>query len=153
MVLLLAVSLAVQHVSAESESDSCASGQAVEEPANSPELVSDCASLLAARDRLAGGVGLNWSADRPIEEWDRVTLSEQEGGEEEDAPVRVIGLDLDARGLSGRIPPELGDLNSLQLLSLSNNRFTGTIPAWIADLTDLVWLDLRGNGMTGTIPT
>ena len=53
--------------------------------------------------------GLNWSADRPIEEWDGVTVGEQGGGEEEDAPMRVIGLDLGARGLSGRIPPDLGD--------------------------------------------
>ena len=46
------------------------------DPASIPELVSDCAALLAARDRLAGGASLNWSSDRPIEEWDGVTLSE-----------------------------------------------------------------------------
>ena len=42
LVLLLAASLDVQHVSAQSGSDSCASGAAVAEPADSPELISDC---------------------------------------------------------------------------------------------------------------
>ena len=56
MVLLLGVSLAVQHVSAQSGSDSCASGAAVEEPEDSPDLISDCEVLLAVRERLAGGV-------------------------------------------------------------------------------------------------
>ena len=93
-------------------------GAAVEEPADSPDLISDCEVLLAMQERIAGGVGLNWSADRRIEEWDGVTVGEQGGGEEEDAPMRVIGLDLGARGLSGRIPLELGDLTALQLLDL-----------------------------------
>ena len=47
----------------------CADGDAVAEPDRNTELVEDCRTLLAARDFLASGDALNWSADTPIEYW------------------------------------------------------------------------------------
>ena len=41
----------------------CSGGVAVEDPANNPELVGDCNTLLGARDTLAGTATLNWDAD------------------------------------------------------------------------------------------
>ena len=78
----------------------CAAGAAVPAVAADPGLVRDCETLLAIRDVLAGGAELDWSADRPITEWEGVEL----GG----VPPRVSGLKLVGRGLSGVIPSELG---------------------------------------------
>ncbi len=58
--------------SAHYEASSCADGGAVADAANNPGLVSDCDTLLAARDTLAGSATLNWEADRPIGEWEGV---------------------------------------------------------------------------------
>ncbi len=72
----------------------CENGEAVPDAANNPGLVSDCATLLEAKDTLAGSAQLNWSADIPMEEWDGVAA----GGE----PLRVTQLDLSGQGLDGR---------------------------------------------------
>ena len=42
-------------------------------PANTT-LVSDCETLLDARDALAGTASLNWAADTPIESWDGISV-------------------------------------------------------------------------------
>ena len=59
---------------AQSEAATCTTGTAVPDPANNPGLVSDCEALLASRDTLAGTATLNWSADRPIAEWEGVVI-------------------------------------------------------------------------------
>ena len=84
-------------------------------------IISDCESLLAARDILAGSGRLNWSASTPIKDWDGVTM----GG----TPPRVVGLSVNSRGLDGTIPATLGDLTGLLRLHLFENRLTGPIPA------------------------
>ena len=84
-------------------------------------LAFDCALLLRARDALAGDGALNWSADVPVTEWDGVTVSGM--------PRRVTGLDLRDRGLTGSIPPELGNLPpTLARLHLAGNTLTGCVP-------------------------
>ena len=64
-------------------------------------LMADCGTLLAARDSLAGTATLNWSADFPIADWNGVVV----GG----TPGRATELRLSGLGLTGQIPPELGD--------------------------------------------
>ena len=84
-------------------------------------LAPDCAILLVARDTLAGGGSLNWSADAPITEWDGVTVS--------GTPPRVTGLHLRNRSLTGTIPPELDSLPpTLAKVYLAGNAFTGCVP-------------------------
>ena len=107
-------------------------------------IVSDCESLLAARDILAGSGRLNWSAGTPIKDWDGVTV----GG----TPPRVVGLSVNSRGLDGTIPAELGDLTGLRRLHLFENRLSGPIPAELGMLADLQALDLGENRLTGQIP-
>ena len=121
----------------------CVSGGAVTDAGN-PELVSDCDTLLAVRDTLAGTAALNWSADTPIAEWDGVSL----GG----TPLRVTGLKLSGHGLSGEIPAELGSLSELGALLLQDNQLSGLIPTELGGLIRLERLFLSGNLLTGCIP-
>ena len=107
-------------------------------------LIADCVTLLEARDTLAGTASLNWAADTPITQWDGVTVDE--------TPQRVTELRLEARGLTGKIPAELGNLSNLRLLQLSETQLTGEIPAELGNLSDLQWLRLYDNQLTGEIP-
>ncbi|KAL4555290.1 hypothetical protein LXL04_037905 [Taraxacum kok-saghyz] len=55
--------------------------------------------------------------------------------------------------LSGKIPPSICDLQSLQLLDLSFNNISGSIPPCLEKLNNsLLVLNLRGNSLHGTIP-
>ena len=54
--------------------------------------------------------------------------------------------------LTGSIPPELGGLADLESLLLRDNRLAGSIPEELADLSRLVYLDLAENLLTGAIP-
>ena len=58
-------------------------------------------------------------------------------------------LHLGNNGLTGSIPPEIGNLTNLTYLGLYLNQLTGSIPPEIGNLT---WLDLGNNGLTGSIP-
>ena len=91
---LLAVMLATTYaIYAQSGDYSCAAGEAVADPDKNPELVSDCTALLAARDNLTEGSGLDWSVDIPMSEWDGVTLSEpdDDATESHTAPGYRVG--------------------------------------------------------------
>ena len=122
----------------------CATGSAVPDAANNPGLVSDCEALLASRDTLAGTATLNWSTDTPIADWDGITL--------EGTPQRVTKLSLVRRGLTGQIPPELGDLTNLERLSLHLNRLSGKIPAELGNLANVQYMQLHYNELTGEVP-
>ena len=54
---------------------------------------------------------------------------------------------------TGPIPPELGNLDHLQVLSLSQNSLTGPIPPELGNLEQLERLTLRNNSLTGPIPS
>ena len=111
---------------------------------NNPGIASDCRVLLAARDSLAGSATLNWSANIPVDQWEGVAL----GG----TPLRVTGLILPEKALTGQIPSGLGSLTNLRTLSLWGNQLTGTIPPELGNLAKLRILRLWGNELTGTIP-
>ena len=122
----------------------CTSGSAVDNPDENSGLVSDCNALLASQNRLAGRVSLNWSVNVPIEDWEGVGV----GG----STKRVVHLALNQKGLSGRIPGELGMLSHLSLLQLSDNELKGTIPPELGRLGKLELLDLAGNHLRGEMP-
>ncbi len=67
-----------------------------------------------------------------------------------DGSVSHISLNLN--NVSGTIPPEIGNLNSLQNINLIANTLTGAIPPEIGNLNSLTHLFLTGNSLTGTLP-
>ncbi len=121
----------------------CASQGAV--PASETALAADCEVLLDIRDTLTGTSTLNWAADRPIRDWDGVSV----GG----TPQRVSDLLLENRELNGTIPSQLGNLDGLVELKLRDNRLTGGIPSELGNLTVLRSLNLGNNGLSGEIPS
>ena len=146
------------------DTSACATGGAVTNASSNPGLVSDCETLLEARDTLVGtGTSLNWSPNTPITSWDGITV--------EGTPARVAQVSLWNRGLRGTIPTQLGSLNALTILDLSTamevcegdvcrdseeherNRLTGTIPEQLGNLTNLQELILYNNQLSGEIPT
>ena len=125
-------------------SDNCASGGAVENAAQNPGLVADCNVLLGFRDSAAETLGLNWSANTPIDKWPGVEV----GG----TPFRVTMLAIYDQGLTGPIPAYLSNLSSLTSLNLGGNQLSGRIPAELGNLTNLGYLSLGDNQLSGRIP-
>lgn len=119
----------------------CAAGVAVAEPSANPGLVRDCETLL--RVQAGWGQKLGWSAEAPIQEWKGVAL--------DGSPPRVRELRIWRQTL-GPIPPAVGDLDQLKVLSLSGGVLGGTIPPEVGRLRALQMLDLRGGFVSGMIP-
>ena len=126
LALLAAVLVPAHPASAQSDASPCAAGGAVADPANNPGLVSDCDTLLAARDTLAGTGSLNWSASTPIDQWEGITLA--------GSPLGMTGLALGGKGLTGSIPAGLGSLRNLDSLLLAPNQLTGCVPLGLRDV-------------------
>ena len=94
----------------------------------------------------------NWLTDAPLGDW---------YGVDTDVSGRVETVILSGRynadgivrhGLTGEIPPAIGDLTNLKHLSLRFNELTGGIPSELGNLTSLERLDLGYNRLTGGIP-
>ena len=86
----------------------------------------------------------NWLTDAPLGEW---------AGVGTDASGHVTWLDLWSNGLTGELPPELGNLANLRHLMLNQNwGLTGGIPSELGKLADLVALGLSDIGLTGEVP-
>ena len=102
---------------------------------DSPEF----APLMALYDAANGDHWLNdryWGSDAPLGAWHGVYTN---------AMGQVTGLELSNNGLTGYIPPELGDLPYLIGLILRDNALTGEIPSELGNLTKLDQLDLGTN--------
>ncbi|MQL41359.1 hypothetical protein EI012_25975, partial [Escherichia coli] len=63
-----------------------------------------------------------------------------------------VSLNLSRNSLSGEIPSNIGDLNSLEFLDLSRNHFSGRIPSSLSQIDRLALLDLSNNSLSGKIP-
>ena len=85
----------------------------------------------------------NWKSTAPLEDWDGVST---------DDSGRVDTLTLNQNGLTGSIPPELGELSNLRALVLCCNDLSGPIPPELGNLSNLRYLILFGNNLTGSIP-
>ncbi|GLT60084.1 hypothetical protein SLA2020_328680 [Shorea laevis] len=65
---------------------------------------------------------------------------------------KLTNLNLIGCGFTGTIPDTIGNLQQLTMLSLNSNRFRGRIPPSIGNLSKLYWLDLADNQLEGSIP-
>ncbi|XVF49444.1 hypothetical protein PTKIN_Ptkin04bG0012500 [Pterospermum kingtungense] len=86
----------------------------------------------------------NWTTATSVCNWIGITC----GGQ----PQRVIALNLSSMGLKGTVPPHIGNLSSLALLSIQNNSFYGSLSIELARLRSLKTLDFGVNFLTGEIP-
>ena len=84
-----------------------------------------------------------WLTGAPLSEWFGVWVGPN---------GRVDGLDLADNGLTGPLPPELGDLGNLTSLLLGDNQLTGPLPPEIGKLSLLERLEIQRAGLSGPIP-
>ncbi|GJN25711.1 hypothetical protein PR202_gb13574 [Eleusine coracana subsp. coracana] len=66
--------------------------------------------------------------------------------------VGLQTLDFESNLLSGAIPEGIGKLRNLKELRLQQNKLTGPIPSSIGDLSQLLVIDLSNNFLNGSIP-
>ena len=100
-------------------------------------------SLFEATDGWSWNLRDNWLSEEPVGEWFGVTT---------DSNGLVIELHLRYNVLRGEMPPELGNLTNLRILSLGATGLSGEIPSELGNLTNLVELWLWGNELSGEIP-
>ena len=112
-------------------------------------VATDRAALVALYDATGGASwtdNTNWLSDEPLSEWAGVHRVDLDDG-------RLTHLDFsNGNGLTGPLPPELGNLDRLRQLVLRDNALTGSIPRELGRLVNLVELDLHGNALTDGIP-
>lgn len=105
-------------------------------------LHQDRAALIAFFNATGGSAWTsrrNWLTDAPVRRWHGVRAL-QDG--------RVSGLILDDNGLSGSVPPELGDMAGLRQLDLTDNEeLAGELPGALASLDPLDKLLTGGTGV------
>ncbi|MXX71018.1 MAG: hypothetical protein F4Y73_04025 [Gemmatimonadetes bacterium] len=66
---------------------------------------------------------------------------------------RVRGLTLEDNGLTGPVPPEVGNLTALETLDLGGNGLAGELPVVVASMADLTSIRFSGNEeMQGPLP-
>jgi len=86
----------------------------------------------------------NWMTNAPISEWIGVGVNRA---------GNVASLTLGYNGVRGTIPPEIGELSDLRVLSLNGNwGLTGPLPAELFDLFGLRELHLYRVGLAGPLP-
>ena len=123
------------------------------EPEGSGSVASDRAALVAFYNATGRPAWLvNWLSDSPLGEWHGVTtnsagrVTELSLHPESRPHLAIFGGSGESPGdtpLAGPLPPELGDLTSLERLDLSRNRFSGPIPPELGNLTNLKDLNLN----------
>ena len=116
--------------------------------AQPPDGAEDDRAALVALYNATGGPNwkdnASWLTDAPLGEW---------YGVEALATGEVTQISLRENNLSGTLPPELGNLTTLEVLWLDENQLTGTIPTEMDRLINLRQLDLRNNHLSGQIPS
>ena len=115
----------------------------------------DRAALVALYEATDGPNWLNnenWLTDAPLGEWYGVDTDAQDRV----VSLKLVHIDEDQEwaffGLVGSMPPQLGNLTSLEELNLGWNALSGQIPPELGNLAKLRRLDLGTNNLSGPIP-
>ena len=102
--------------------------------------------VFAAFFEATGGSGwssnANWLTDAPVSSWFGVTVEDS----------LVTALELAGNGLSGTLPPAVGDFLDLRRLELAHNALRSGLPEDLGDLPQLEVLDLSSNRFSGAVP-
>ena len=110
-------------------------------PAAQPEAAAmrERAALTALYDATRGQdwkTNDGWLSDDPLDQWLRVTTDED---------GRVTSLDVGSNRLNGEIPAELGNLQRLKLLYISDNDLTGVLPQSLTGISGLETFHFHNN--------
>ncbi|KAM5577275.1 hypothetical protein ABKV19_007892 [Rosa sericea] len=112
-------------------------------------ITTDRSALLALKARITNDprniVFTNWSTTTPVCNWVGVTCGARHH--------RIAELNVSNFGLTGTIPPELGNLSFLVVLNFKNNSFHGILPQELACLRRLKFISLTNNKFMGVIPS
>ena len=113
-------------------------------------ISTDQAALLALKAHITSDpqkiLTTNWSTSNSnICNWVGVTCGV--------GHLRVTALNLSYMGLTGSIPPQLGNLSFLVQLEFRNNSFHGTLPSELSRLRRLKLIRFSFNDFIGTIPS
>ena len=136
--------------------DRCSDGSFVTDPDGNPGLVGDCRVLVGFANYKAQGEAL--PADHVLRRWgmaEQSRIGSWVGVEVSDGRVtaiRLTGTADEPGGLTGPIPPELGQLTGLTVLDLSGNELSGPIPWELGNLANVQTLNLSHNRLAGLIP-
>ena len=87
----------------------------------------------------------NWSMSTSVCNWIGVTCGVRHH--------RITALDISNLGLTGTIPPQLGNLSFLAFLSINDNNFYGSLPYELARLHRLKYLNFNYNQLSGNVPS
>ncbi|KAL3641345.1 hypothetical protein CASFOL_016313 [Castilleja foliolosa] len=111
------------------------------------DLTTDQTALLAFKNTITWNAMLpnNWSSNTSVCNWIGVSCGIKH--------QRVTALNISGFGLSGTLPPHLGNLTFLRYLDMSFNNFTGPIPFELSRLYRLKEIQMRVNSFTGKIPS
>ncbi|KAG2271942.1 hypothetical protein Bca52824_066497 [Brassica carinata] len=66
-------------------------------------------------------------------------------------PLKKLALEFNQ--ISGKLPPDLGNLSNIDRMLLSSNYLTGDIPSTFSKLTTLTDLVIQASGLAGPIPS
>ncbi|WP_420317119.1 FG-GAP-like repeat-containing protein [Ekhidna sp.] len=112
----------------------------------SQNRTADSTALVAIYNNLNGVGWINssgWPDTGPINTWYGITFSGN----------RVVKVELQANGLNGQIPIEIGNLDMATTIDLSGNSIASTIPIEIGNAVSLDSLRLNNNSLFGPLPS
>ncbi|KAK2642499.1 hypothetical protein Ddye_024262 [Dipteronia dyeriana] len=113
-------------------------------------ITTDQHALLALKDHITYDptnlLAKNWSTSSSICTWIGVACGVRHHH-------RVTVLDISYFGLTGTIPPQLGNLSFLHVLDIRNNSFSGTLPDELAQLRRLKLVNFMFNSFHVEIPS
>ncbi|TXG53557.1 hypothetical protein EZV62_018813 [Acer yangbiense] len=112
-------------------------------------ITTDKNALLALKTRIthdsATLLAKNWSTSTSVCNWIGVSCGVRH--------QRVTALNISYLGLTGTIPPQLGNLSFLALLAINDNNFYGSLPYELARLRRLKYINFNYNQLSGNVPS
>ncbi|KAJ0018117.1 hypothetical protein Pint_11752 [Pistacia integerrima] len=111
-------------------------------------ISTDKQALLALKARISDDpsniLTKNWSTTTSVCSWTGIACAGRHH--------RVTTLNISNLGLTGTLPPQLGNLSFLATLAIRNNSFYGSLPEELAHLQRLKHLRLSVNRLSGELP-